>query len=70
MACLPSLRRGSPSAMPQARIKRKRGNIVSSHIRNNAELRATVRAEQAKVAKCEGACFGDMLWHGPDAGGL
>ncbi|MEC3764817.1 MULTISPECIES: hypothetical protein [Cupriavidus] len=38
-------------------------------IKNKAELRAMVRAEQAKVPACEGACFGDIVWHAPDASG-
>ncbi|CAJ93927.1 Lysozyme inhibitor LprI N-terminal domain-containing protein [Cupriavidus necator] len=42
---------------------------MSRQIKNKAELRALVRAEQSKFAACEGACFGDVVWHAPDAGG-
>ncbi|KWR78697.1 hypothetical protein [Cupriavidus sp. IDO] len=38
-------------------------------IKHKAELRAMLRAEQSKYAQCEGACFGDVVWHAPDASG-
>ncbi|KAI3589218.1 hypothetical protein D9X30_5865 [Cupriavidus sp. U2] len=42
---------------------------MSRQLKNKAELRAMLRAEQAKFSECEGACFGDVLWHSADAGG-
>jgi len=42
---------------------------MSRQIKNKAELRAMIRAEQARMTQCEGACFGDVIWHAPDSGG-
>ncbi|AJG18169.1 hypothetical protein [Cupriavidus basilensis] len=42
---------------------------MDRQIKNKAELRAMIRAEQQKFAECSGACFGDVCWHAPDAGG-
>jgi len=39
---------------------------MSRQIKNKAELRAMLRAEQAKFSECEGACFGDVFWHAAD----
>jgi hypothetical protein len=42
---------------------------MSRQIKNKAELRAMLRSEQEKFAECDGACFGDVCWHDPDAVG-
>lgn len=42
---------------------------ISRQIKNKAEIRAMVRAEQAKIPACEGTCFGDVVCHAPDASG-
>ncbi|WP_041681567.1 MULTISPECIES: hypothetical protein [Cupriavidus] len=42
---------------------------MSRQIKNKAEIRAMVRAEQAKIPACEGTCFGDVVCHAPDASG-
>ncbi|WER49636.1 hypothetical protein CupriaWKF_21105 [Cupriavidus sp. WKF15] len=42
---------------------------MSRQVKNKAELRAMLRAEQAKFSECEGACFGDVFWHAADASG-
>ncbi|MDF3885162.1 hypothetical protein ACU4GI_17015 [Cupriavidus basilensis] len=42
---------------------------MERQIKNKAELRAMIRAEQQKWTECNGACFGDVCWQAPDAGG-
>lgn len=42
---------------------------MSRQIKNKAEVRAMIRAEQDKLAACKGCCFGDVCWHAPDADG-
>ncbi len=42
---------------------------MERQIKNKAELRAMIRAEQEKWTECKGACFGDICWHAPDADG-
>lgn len=42
---------------------------MSRQIKNKAELRAMLRAEQAKHPECEGSCFGDVCWHAADDDG-
>ncbi|RZT36621.1 hypothetical protein [Cupriavidus agavae] len=38
-------------------------------IKNKAELKAMIRAEQEKLPVCKGTCFGDVCWHAPDDSG-
>ncbi|WP_059410675.1 hypothetical protein [Cupriavidus basilensis] len=42
---------------------------MARQIKHKAELRAMIRAEQQKHAECAGTCFGDVVWHAPDADG-
>ncbi|WP_454762987.1 hypothetical protein [Cupriavidus campinensis] len=42
---------------------------MSRQIKNKAEVRAMIRAEQERLAVCKGTCFGDVCWHAPDADG-
>lgn len=42
---------------------------MTRQIKNKAEIRAMIRAEQAKWAECKEACFGDICWHAADDSG-
>ena len=42
---------------------------MSRQIKNKAEVRAMIRAEQEKLPACKGCCFGDVCWHAADSDG-
>jgi hypothetical protein len=42
---------------------------MTRQIKNKAEIRALIRAEQAKWPACKNACFGDVCWQPADADG-
>ncbi|MCT9119172.1 hypothetical protein N6G02_23785 [Cupriavidus gilardii] len=42
---------------------------MTRQIKNKAEIRAMIRAEQAKWPECKEACFGDICVQTPDATG-